>query len=420
MWNTFIYWRATHPLVYITAHLLFGIGIAYTLPTVKNEMAFYLAILILITSIIFLLFSTSRKMEKNETSLSTSLLLISWGICVKWAFQSKNNLYLPYPENAIVYCRNWMIEKLSLNIKNKDAKGFALAILMGIKSNMDKSLVNAYVQLGIIHVIAISGMHLEILFKNLTRITQLLPRQKVFLWLELVLLLLSVWTYALIAFGSPSVIRASLFFSIYIIGKFMGTSSYMLNTIAAGILIVIFFDNDKISNIGLQLSYSAVIGIHLFYKPLYNLLVLTNPIIQFLWSNCCISLAAQISTLPVLAFHFHQVASWVLVSNFIMVPLSNLILYGLGILLMLPDSFYIAQFWGNIIEKYILFFNELVVNWFKETNAGNRMIEMRQFDILLYYGVLLLIYLWLYLKQTSFLIWVLGCICLYVVMKLFS
>ena len=200
----------------------------------------------------------------------------------------------------------------------------------------------------------------------------------------------------------------------------MGTSSFMLNTIAGGILIVILFDNDKVSNIGLQLSYSAVIGIHLFYKPMYNLLVLDNPIIQFLWSNCCISLAAQVSTLPILAFHFHQVASWVLVSNFIMVPLSNLILYGLGILLMLPQSFSVAQFWGNIIEKYILFFNDLVVNWFKETNAGNRIIEMRQFDILLYYGTLLFLYLWLYLKQNSFLLWVLGCICLHEVMKLFS
>ena len=420
MWNTFIYWRATHPLVYITTHLLLGLGIAYTLPSMQNEMAFYSAVLILSASIIYLIFSTGRKLEKTEIPLITSLLLIIWGICIKWAFQNKSKFHLPYPESAIIYCRNWMLEKLSSTIKNKEARGFASAILIGIKADMDKSLFNAYLQLGIIHVIAISGMHLEILFKNLSRITQLLPRQKVFVWVELILLLFSVWTYTLIAFGSPSIIRASLFFSIYIIGKFMGTPSYMLNTIAAGIMIVLLFDNDKISNIGLQLSYSAVIGIHLFYKPLYNVLVLDNPVIQFLWSSCCVSLAAQISTLPILAFHFHQIASWVLVSNFILVPLSNLILYGLGILLILPDSFSIAQFWGKIIEKYILFFNELVVSWFKHTNVGNRIIEMRQFDILLYYSVLLFIYLWLYLKQTRYLIWVLGCICLYVLMKLFS
>ena len=420
MRNTFVYWRATHPLVYITAHLLLGVCFGYVLPSVQNKIALCLAILILSISIIYLLFGSYEKVEKNKNPIITSLLLIIWGVCIKWAFQSKHNFHLPYPENAIIYCRNWMIEKLSTTIKNKGASGFALAILIGVKSDMDKSLFNAYLQLGIIHVIAISGMHLEILFKNLSKFTQLLPRQKIFLLIELILLLLSVWTYTLIAFSSPSIIRASLFFSIYIIGKFMGTPSFMLNTIAAGILIVLLFDNDKISNIGLQLSYSAVIGIHLFYKPMYHLLTIDNPLIRFLWSNCCVSLAAQISTLPMLAFHFHQIASWVLVSNFIMVPISNLILYGLGILLILPSAFSITLYWGELIEKYILFFNGFVSHWHKQTNADNRIIEMQQIDVLIYYSLLLFIYLWLNFKQTSYLIWVLGCICLYVVMKLFS
>jgi competence protein ComEC len=200
----------------------------------------------------------------------------------------------------------------------------------------------------------------------------------------------------------------------------MDTPSFMLNTIAAGMLILVLFDHDKISNIGLQLSYAAVIGIHLFYKPFFNLLTIDNPIIQFLWSNCCVSLSAQIATIPILGFHFHQIAGWVLVSNFIMVPLSNIILYGLGILLILPTQFSIAAFWGNLIKKYIHFFNVFVTNWFKQTNAGNVVIQMNYFDIIIYYAVLLLLYLWLYLKQTIYFIWVFGIICLYVVMKLFS
>ena len=161
-------------------------------------------------------------------------------------------------------------------------------------------------------------------------------------------------------------------------------------------------------------------GIHLFYKPIYKMLSIDNPIIKFLWSNCCISLSAQIATLPILAFHFHQIAGWVLVSNFIMVPLSNIILYGLGILLILPAQFSIASYWGSLIEKYIHFFNVLVTNWFKQTHAGNVIIQMNHFDLIIYYAILLFIYLWLYLKQSIYLIWVLGFICLYVLMKLFS
>jgi len=420
MLNSFTYWRAKHPLVYISVHLLLGLVIANFLPRLENKIALYFSILALIISIIYLLLVTSKHFDGDGFTIANSLVLLSWGICIKWAFQNKNNFHIPYPENAISYARQWIIEKVSTNIKNDEAKGFALAILIGIKSEMDKILINAYLQLGIIHIIAISGMHLEILFKNLSRITNLLPRQKIFLWIELLLLLLSVWTYTLIAFGSPSIIRASIFFSIYIIGKFIETPSFMLNTIAGGILILLLFDNNKISNIGLQLSYAAVIGIHLFYKPIYNVIAIDNSIIQFLWSNCCISLAAQISTFPILAFHFHQIAGWVLVSNFMMVPLSNIILYGLGILLMLPAQFSIASYWGSLIEKYILFFNEFVTNWFKQTNAGNVIIQMNHFDVIIYYTILLLIYLWLYLKQTMYLIWVLAFICLYMVMKLFS
>jgi competence protein ComEC len=420
MLNSFVYWRATHPLVYISVHLLLGLGIASVLPKLENEPALNLAIIILVISIIYLLIVTYKSSKHDAFTMINSLVLISWGICIKWAFQSKNYFHIPYPENTIISARQWMIQKVSENIKNHEAKGFALAILIGIKSDMDKLLVNAYIQLGIIHIIAISGMHLEILFKNLSSITQLLPRQKVYIWIELIILLLSAWTYALIAFGSPSIIRASIFFSIYIIGKFMETPSFMLNTIAAGILLLLLFDHDKISNIGLQLSYAAVMGIHLFYKPIYKMLSIDNPIIKFLWSNCCISLSAQIATLPILAFHFHQIAGWVLVTNFIMVPLSNIILYGLGILLMLPAQFSIASYWGSLIEKYIHFFNVLVTNWFKQTQAGNVIIQMNHFDLIIYYAILLFIYLWLYLKQSIYLIWVLGFICLYVLMKLFS
>jgi competence protein ComEC len=420
MFNSFVYWRATHPLVYISVHLFFGLGIAPILPELKNEQALYLAIMILIISILYLLFVTHKSIKGGSFTILNSLVLISWGICIKWAFQTKNDFYIPYPETAIVHARQWIIDKVGENIKNPEAKGFALAILIGLKSDMDKVLVNAYLQLGIIHIIAISGMHLEILFKNLSRFTNLLPRQKIFLWMELGILLLTVWTYTFIAFGSPSIIRASLFFSIYIIGKFLETPSFMLNTIAAGMLILLLFDHDKISNIGLQLSYAAVIGIHLFYKPILNLITIDNPIIQFLWSNCCVSLSAQIATIPILAYHFHQIAGWVLVSNFIMVPLSNIILYGLGILLLLPTQFSIATFWGSLIEKYIHFFNVFVTNWFMQTNAGNVIIQMNHFDIIIYYAVLLLLYLWLYLKQTIYFIWVLGFICFYVVMKLFS
>jgi competence protein ComEC len=222
------------------------------------------------------------------------------------------------------------------------------------------------------------------------------------------------------AFASPSIVRASVFFSIFTIGKFFGGNTFMLNTIAGGVLILLLFDIKGINGIGIQLSYAAVIGIHLFYKPFIKLIHINNPIVKFCWSNCCLSLAAQITTLPILAIHFHQIAGWVLVSNFIMVPLSNIILYALAILLLLPLKFDIALTWGQLTESYILFFNQTVRNWFMATKAGTVQISMGKSEICLYYIILLFVYLWLYFKRPGLILVVLGCICAYTQLKLFS
>jgi ComEC/Rec2-related protein len=265
--------------------------------------------------------------------------LISWGVMIQWNASSQTHFELPsYINRYIIYCRNGLIDKINKTILPKEANGFALALLIGAKMDMNKALVNAYTQLGIIHIIAISGMHLDILFKSLKRLTSYFPKNRIFNILEIVLLLIIVWTYTLMAYASPSIVRASVFFSIYLIGNFYALPSFALNTIAGGILFLILMNVRGVEHIGLQLSYAAVIGIHLFYKILYTSIEIDNPIIQFLWSNCCVSLAAQLTTFPILLLHFHQVASWVLVSNFIMVPLSNLILYGLAIILILPKG----------------------------------------------------------------------------------
>jgi competence protein ComEC len=140
--------------------------------------------------------------------------------------------------------------------------------------------------------------------------------------------------------------------------------------------------------------------------------------IRFLWSNCCISLAAQLSTFPIIVLHFHQIAAWVLISNFIMVPLSTIILYGLVVLLILPIS--MATYWGILMERYILFFNGLVYRWFVSTKAGTIHFSMNITQVCLYYILLLLLYLWIYQKKGTYLIAILSVFTGLVLIKLFS
>ena len=420
MQSNYSQWRAAHPLVFIATLLLIGVLLSKQYIHCATEQTSTIAISILIFSTGFIWLLSILKIQNSIVVASLYFTLISWGIAIQIASQKHALLFIPYPTEMILDCRNWVITKLNTTITNKEANGFAQAIVLGVKMDMDPQLMNAYTQLGIVHIIAISGMHLEILFKNLKRLTILLPRKSFFLLCELILLLTCVWIYTLMAFASPSIVRASLFFSIHAIGKFLGANSFMLNTIAGGVLVILLFDIQHLNHIGLQLSYSAVIGIHLFYKLLFKSIELKNPIIQFLWSNCCMSLSAQLTTFPILTLHFHQIAGWVLVSNFIMVPLSNYILYGLGILIILPIQIPFTFILGRMVEKYIVFFNHFVNSWFLQTKASSIQITMSGIQILMYYLILLFLYLWLYLKQPKWLLAIMGLFSIYFLQKLFS
>jgi len=417
--KSYTYWRAAHPLVFISSLLLLGVVISNGFAKLSffSNPLFLICLLFLELAALFTCLQIQNKpVIKGILVMSC---LISWGVMIQWNASSQTHFELPsYINRYIIYCRNGLIDKINKTILPKEANGFALALLIGVKMDMNKALVNAYTQLGIIHIIAISGMHLDILFKSLKRLTSYFPKNRIFNILEIVILLIIVWTYTLMAYASPSIVRASVFFSIYLIGNFYTLPSFALNTIAGGILFLILMNVRGVEHIGLQLSYAAVIGIHLFYKILYTSIEIDNPIIQFLWSNCCVSLAAQLTTFPILLLHFHQVASWVLVSNFIMVPLSNLILYGLAIILILPKG--LAIYVGILVAKYIQFFNHFVQHWFLNTKAGTLQITMNTIQVLGFYLILLLVYLWIYQKKSSYLLAVLGLITCYTVLKLFS
>lgn len=419
MRNSYTYWRAAHPLVFISCLLLIGVLIANsTAPKIIfTTPRFSIAILLVE---IFSLIALNHVFEKTVLKgMFAMVCIISWGTILQWNSSMSYNFQLPaFIDHQVTATRNWMIQKINNTLISKEANSFALALLIGVKMDMNKTLLNAYTQLGIIHIIAISGMHLDILFKTLTKITYHLPSTKILALLEIIFLLIIIWTYCLIANASPSIVRASVFFSIFIIGKFFSKSNFTLNSIAGGILLLILVNVKGIHHIGLQLSYSAVIGIHLFYKIIYSSIAIDNPIIRFLWSNCCVSLAAQIATMPILLMHFHQIASWVLVSNFIMVPLSNIMLYGLVVLLMLPQGW--AVYFGSLVTKYILFFNNLVQQWFISTKAENIYIRMDPTQVFCYYLLLILVYLWIYQKKSSYLMVILLLLTGYGVLKLFS
>jgi competence protein ComEC len=180
------------------------------------------------------------------------------------------------------------------------------------------------------------------------------------------------------------------------------------------------FDIKNLENIGLQLSYAAVLGIHLLYPLLNKMMPMDNPVLAFLWSNLCISIAAQLTTLPILLYYFHQLASMVLISNFIMVPLSTLLLYALALLVITPNIMGLATLMGQMIAKYIIGMNKAIS--YLEGLPMNRplLISFGLEQVIMFYLALLLMYAWLYTKRVHWLLYLTGLFCCYTILKLFS
>ena len=413
------HWKAEHPLLFISISISIGYLIANKYGYHHTSSNTTIAFFIVGISMGALLYLPLLPLKKWQQGVVILFILVSWGNVIYLTTQQQNLMWLPYPNGIISHIRIWMIQKIDRHIIDNEASGFAKALLIGVKSDVDKNIIKAYTQLGIIHIIAISGMHLDIIFKNLVFVTGHLPRKLFWRLLELAIVLITVWIYTFIAFASPSVVRASIFFSLFFVGTFLNQPKYTLNCIAGGILVILFFDIHSIYHIGLQLSYAAVIGIHLFYRIFYKMLPMDNPILNWMWSNLCITLSAQLTTLPILLYHFHQTSPLVLISNFMMVPLSTLLLYALIGLVILPNPVNFSMHLGGLIQSYINFLNRVVLSFHQNPIGTPLLIQMSGRMVVSYYLGLLFVYLWLYKRKAKYLFYSLVIITLVSLIKLF-
>ncbi|MFZ4103991.1 MAG: ComEC/Rec2 family competence protein [Sediminibacterium sp.] len=358
--------------------------------------------------------------QANALKIIPTMMLMLWGALVAQYHDSSSFLSELVASDWIVNTRQYFLSKIDHAFVDPESNAFAKSLLFGTKSDMSPSLKTAYQQLGILHIIAISGMHLDILFKLLEKSTLWLPNKNWARWSKLITLLLIVWSYTLIAHAGPSVVRASLFFSTLLIGRFFHFNIFSLNTISIGILLVLLYNSQIITGIGLQLSYAAVVGIHFFYKPLFALLPLDNKILQVAWSNLAISIAAQLTTLPIILYYFHSSSSLSIIGNFLFVPISSLLLYALLVWMVLPNIEVFQIGIAKGIGWYIKTMNQSIRLLFQYLQIEDRHYDLGIAGVLYYYFCLFVGLYWLLNKSPKTMLLLLLGTCLYSIIKLFS
>ncbi len=250
--------------------------------------------------------------------------------------------------------------KLSHYQYSNDQLSIINALILGQRQNITKEVYDNYTNAGAIHILAVSGLHVGIILLILNFIFKPVERLKNGKVLKTLILLMLLWTYALIAGGSASIIRATTMFSIVAIGINLKRPTNIYNTLAISVFVLLLIKPNFLFDVGFQLSYAAVIAIVSFQPILEALWTPKYKLVNLLWKTLTVTVSAQFGIIPISLYYFHQFPSLFWLSNLIVIPFLSLIL-GLGLLVItlslfgLPKTF-LSDAFGEVINWMNQFF----------------------------------------------------------------
>jgi competence protein ComEC len=252
-------------------------------------------------------------------------------------------------------------EALHTYIKTPAEIGVAQALLYGFDDEIDEETMSAYANTGTLHVLAVSGMHVGIIFLIISKLLWFMDKNKKLLLAKRLIIVVCLWAYSALCGLSPSILRATVMFTFIITAQILNRRSNIYNTLAASCLALLVVDANMLANVGFQLSYMAVLGIVFIQPMIYNWYIAPNWIVDQVWKISTVSVAAQIATSPIGILYFHQFPNCFLFSNLLIIPLTTAILYGCILLLVIAKVTWLATWLGIAIKHTILFTNELVM-----------------------------------------------------------
>ncbi|SHE72122.1 competence protein ComEC [Psychroflexus salarius] len=207
------------------------------------------------------------------------------------------------------------------------------AFLLGQRQRISDETYEDFKNAGVIHILAVSGLHVGIILLILNALTHFCIYTKSGRRLRPFLVLIGLWGFAFLAGLSPSVFRATVMFSFLSIGMLLQKRTNSLNTLFMSGLVLVLVNPFIIYQVGFQLSYLAVFGIVTLQPRLYKLYKPRYYVDRLFWGIITVTLAAQLSIMPLSLYYFNQFSGVFLIANILILPTLSLIL-GIGILVL--------------------------------------------------------------------------------------
>lgn len=235
----------------------------------------------------------------------------------------------------IEYYREKLLNSFKQHHFSESTFNIIKALVLGQRQDMDSEIAQKYTDAGVIHILAISGMHITLLYGMLIALLKPLERLRNGKLLQFFIAVLLLWCFAVLSGLSASVVRSVVMFTFISWGIYLNQSSNIYNSMATSMLAILLFKPSFLFDVGFQLSYAAVFSI-VWLQPLFRISMLwEHRVLRYVYDTIVISLIAQIGVLPISLYYFHQFPTLFLLANLVVIPLSSFILiYAIFILLM--------------------------------------------------------------------------------------
>lgn len=225
--------------------------------------------------------------------------------------------------------RENLLKRISSRGFEDSAYSIIVAMSLGDKSSLSNELRDVYSVVGVSHVLALSGMHLGVIYALLSL---LLLHRRFGLWQVLlgnIVILLAIWTYAVMVGGQTSIMRSAIMLTIITISNMLRSYNVSLNTFGMTLLIMLYANPLSLWDVGFQMSFLAVFGILMCNERLCKIStpewLLSHKFLNWCWNMTKVSVAAQLLVAPLVMFYFGRFSCYFLIANFIAIPLATAI-----------------------------------------------------------------------------------------------
>ena len=335
------------PLVKVAVSLMTGMLLA-------RYLAIPFTLFPLLVAIVLLAFCL-RRHENLQSAVLCLCMVVLGALLMQRARQEPPSVSrLDRSKTYFLERRAKLLDRLSESGVDGSAYAVVAAMALGDKSQLTRELKDAYAISGASHILALSGLHLGIIY---TLLSLLLSRRRWQVTTQVVIIV-SIWLFVFLVGLSASVVRSAVMVTVYALLSLGHRDKLSVNTLAFAAIVMLLFNPLSLFDVGFQLSFMAVLAILLFYPLFENLwsqpFLLDHRVFRWLWTMLAVSCAAQIGVAPLIAYYFGRFSCYFLLANLVVVPAAALILYLSLSVLLIPSLAYLLIYIVDTLNQLLV------------------------------------------------------------------